>query len=98
MLLLLLLPRCALSREQGFISYMHRYALFQAMGLVGSIIMSASQRCGDRCAQQAAPHVSAHLLSLLCCALCGLRPHNMYLHSALVQSRAIDRSRGCSRA
>ena len=37
---------------------MQRYALFQAMGLVGSIIM----------------------------------PHNMYLHSALVQSRPVDRT------
>ena len=38
--------------------YMQRYAVFQAMGLVGSIIM----------------------------------PHNMYLHSALVQSRPVDRT------
>ena len=41
-----------------FVPYMQRYAVFQAMGLVGSIIM----------------------------------PHNMYLHSALVQSRPVTRT------
>jgi NRAMP (natural resistance-associated macrophage protein)-like metal ion transporter len=43
---------------QGFVPYFHSYATFQAVGIIGAVIM----------------------------------PHNLYLHSALVQSRRIDRT------
>ena len=51
-------PPSASGIASGFLPFMRRYAVFQAAGLVGSIIM----------------------------------PHNLYLHSALVQSRPLDHS------
>ena len=44
---------------RGFVPYFQSYAAFQAVGIIGAVIM----------------------------------PHNLYLHSALVQSRSIDRTR-----
>ena len=73
--------------SQGLIPNLKSYAILQAVGIIGSIIMSGTQRST----------FSLRLLlgqlvrSLFPLAVYACRPHNMYLHSALVQSRQVNR-------
>ena len=77
----------------GFIPYFHQYAAFQAVGIIGAVMSVHSTLTA--LTQRSFTSASLFIFSLVSphCVLRCRMPHNMFLHSALVQSRAIDRSR-----